>query len=188
MLDNISIDDFKEYFFRDFSFLPLYSSGEIYSKDDVIYYTDNKFYKSLIDDNDKAPTDTENWAITSDKKLNYINDSDIEKAFGQGKINFNIDLFPDLESLKIAYLYICAFYLVYDIQASSLGLSSSFKGFVTSKSVGDVSESYAIPDWMMNSPILGLYADNHWGRKYLSILAPYLVGNIILSAGDTTIG
>ena len=186
-INDISIDDFKEYFFRDFAFLPLFSIDELYSIDDVVCYTDNKFYKSLVDDNDSLPTDDEKWATTSDKKLNYLLDADVEKALGQAKINFNSNLFDD-EGLRIAFLYITAFYMVYDIQTSNLGLSGSFKGFTSSKSVDGVSESYAIPDWMLNNATLGLYGDNPYGRKYLSILAPYLVGNIILSTGGTTNG
>ena len=59
-------------------------------------------------------------------------------------------------------------------------------GIVQSKSVGSVSESYAIPQWMLNNPSYSMYAVNGYGRKYLSLIRPYLLGTIILSKGRTT--
>ena len=63
-----------------------------------------------------------------------------------------------------------------------------YKGLTQSKTVGSVSESYAIPQWMMNNQVLGTYAQTGYGRKYLSLIQPYLIGNIILTPGRTTYG
>ena len=38
-------------------------------------------------------------------------------------------------------------------------------GLTNSKSVGSVSESYAIPQWIMNDKNLGLYAQTGYGRN-----------------------
>lgn len=64
--------------------------------------------------------------------------------------------------------------------------ASNGGGIVASKSVGSVSESYSIPQWMLNNPTFSMYAQNGYGRKYLSLIQPFLVGNIILSKGATT--
>lgn len=187
VIENITVEDFKEYFTRDFPYLPIYNEENIYKIGDVVYNAPY-FYESLVNDNQQPLTDVDSWKKVAGDKNDYILDSDITKAFGQAKINFNEELFGEEETIKIAYLWLTAFYLVIDIQASSSGLASSFQGFTSSKSVGDVSESFSIPQWMMNSPIFGYYYNNAYGRKYLSLLAPYCTGNIIYSIGGTTIG
>ena len=65
----VTVEQFKEMFFRDFPFLPLYEEGKTYWKDDVVYYTDENFYKSLIDDNTQPPTDTEAWTKIKGEKI-----------------------------------------------------------------------------------------------------------------------
>ena len=57
-----------------------------------------------------------------------------------------------------------------------------------SKSVGSVSESYGIPSWIMNDRNLSLYAQTGYGRKYLSLIQPYLVGNVIFTPGRINFG
>lgn len=187
IIENITVEDFKEYFNRDFPYLPVYNQESIYTTGDIVYSAPY-FYESLIDDNQQPLTDTDSWKKIAGNTTDYILDSDITKAFGQARINFNEELFGDIHTITVAYLWLTAFYLVIDIQASTSGLASSFQGFTSSKSVGDVSESYSIPQWMMNSPIFGYYYNNAYGRKYLSLLAPYCVGNVIYSIGGTTLG
>ena len=45
---NVSVEQFKEYFFRDFPFLPVYKPAYMYKKNKVVYdKTSDLFYKSL---------------------------------------------------------------------------------------------------------------------------------------------
>lgn len=187
--DNIEVttDDFKNLFTRDFPYLPVYVEGKAYFKDDEVYYAPN-FYKSLTDGNTTLPTDTTNWALANDSVDNYIQDSDILRAFNEAKVNFNAGLFGDDNTVKMVFLYLAAHYLVIDLNNAMNPLAMGFMGFTQSKSVGSVSESYAVPQYMLNNAILSQYATTGYGRKYLSLIQPYLVGNIIFCPGRTTYG
>lgn len=187
--DNIEVttDDFKNLFTRGFFYLPVYVEGKAYFKDDEVYYAPN-FYKSLIDGNTTLPTDTTNWSLVNDSVDNYIQDSDILRAFNEAKVNFNAALFGDDDTVKMVFLYLAAHYLVIDLNNAMNPLGMGFMGFTQSKSVGSVSESYAVPQWMLNNAILSQYAQTGYGRKYLSLIQPYLVGNIIFVPGRTTYG
>lgn len=182
----ISVDDFKNLFARDFPYLPLYQEGKAYFVDDVVY-VDPNFYKSLTDGNTAAPP-SENWELTNDSTDNYISDADIARAFAEAKVNFNARLFDDDKTAKMVFLYLAAHYLVIDLNNASNPLAVGFMGFTQSKSVGSVSESYAVPQYMLNNKMLSGYAQTGYGRKYLSLIQPYLVGNIFVSRGRTTYG
>lgn len=187
--DNIEVttDDFKNLFTRDFPYLPVYIEGKAYFKDDEVYYTPN-FYKSLTDGNTTLPTDITNWMLANDSVDNYIQDADIMRAFKEANVNFNTALFGDNDTIKMVFLYLAAHYLVIDLNNAMNPLGMGFMGFTQSKSVGSVSESYAVPQWMLNNAILSQYAQTGYGRKYLSLIQPYLVGNIIFVPGRTTVG
>lgn len=187
--DNIEVttDDFKNMFTRDFPYLPVYIEGKAYFKDNEVYYAPN-FYKSLTNGNTTLPTDTTNWELVNDSVDNYIQDADIMRAFKEANVNFNAALFGDNDTIKMVFLYLAAHYLVIDLNNAMNPLAMGFMGFTQSKSVGSVSESFAVPQWMLNNAILSQYAQTGYGRKYLSLIQPYLVGNIIFVPGRTTYG
>lgn len=185
--ETVTVEQFKEYFFRDFPFLPLYQEGKTYFEGDIVY-VEPDFYKSLIDNNTQPVTDTEAWAVTKGDIYNYVTDSDIERAMSQAIINANPRFgSDDTERINI-YLHLIAFYLVMDLRNASGGVSGMFGGYVSSKSVGDVSVSYSFPSWLMNSPLYGIYSQNGYGMKYLSLILPYLAVTILFSPGRSTYG
>lgn len=188
-IDNISVEGFLNLFQSDFALylLPVYVAGKAYFKDDVVYSEPN-FYISLVDGNTEPPTNATNWALYNDNVNNYIQDSDIERAFKEAKVNFRADFFEDDETAEMIFYYLAAHYLVIDLTNRMSPLSMGYKGLIQSKSVGSVSESYAIPQWMLNNQLLGTYAQTGYGRKYLSLIQPYLIGNIIYTPGRTTFG
>lgn len=188
-IDNISVEGFLNLFKSDFApyLLPVYVEGKAYFKDDVVYLEPN-FYQSLTDGNLTSPPNADNWALYNDSIDNYIQDSDIERAFKEAKVNFNVSFFLDDETAKMVFYYLAAHYLIIDITNRMNPLSMGYKGLTQSKSVGSVSESYAIPQWMMNNQVLSTYTQTGYGRKYLSLIQPYLIGNIILTPGKTTYG
>lgn len=187
--DNIEVttDDFKNLFGRDFPYLPLYVEGKTYFKDDEVYFNSN-FYKSLIDGNTTEPTDTTNWEIVKDSVDNYIQDSDIMRAFKEAKVNFNAGLFGDDDIVKMVFLYLAAHYLVIDLNNAMNPLAMGFMGFTQSKSVGSVSQSFALPDFVTRNAALSQYMQTGYGAKYVSLIYPYLVGNVLFFKGKTTIG
>lgn len=185
----ITVEDFKQHFTRDFPYLPEYVDDKIYYKGDEVYVAPN-FYQSKIDNNTEDVSNTEAWQPIKDSVDNYIGDGDIEKAISEAMLNFNVDLFAEnCCASRIPLLYLVAYYLVVDIKNGMTGLSSgAYMGFVASKSVGNVSESYAIPSWVQSNPALSLYMDNGYGKKYLTLIIPRISGFFYLAQGRTTLG
>lgn len=183
----VSIEQFKAYFFRDFPYLPKWVEDKIYFTDDVVYYEKN-FYKSLTDNNTSLPTDDAMWQPTAGDIHDYVTDDDIARAMSQADVNVNYNFGSNDEERVTIYLHLIAFYLILDWRNSSVGVYSGNAGLVASKSVGDVSESYNFPQWMISSPLYGLFSSNGYGMKYLSLILPYLSVTVLFSPGRTTYG
>lgn len=113
-------------------------------------------------------------------------DADITKALSTAGINFNEALWSSQSQFEQAYLYLSAHYLVESLKASSQGISSQYGGNTTSKSVGNVSENYEIPDKVKNNPFFaGLYT-TRYGAIYVGMLQPRIIGNVVTMRGMTT--
>ena len=180
-INSITVADFKALFSRDFPYLPEWKNGYTYFINDIVYYEGN-FYISLEDANtDTPPSDI--WQIYKDSVENYVSETDIQKAFTEAKINFNPKLFTKCDECKVAFCYLTAHYLVIDLNNALNPFNLGGMGLPQSKSVGSVSESYAIPQWILNDKNMGLYAQTGYGMKYLSLIAPRLHGNIIFTKG-----
>lgn len=108
----------------------------------------------------------------------YIFDFDIEKAFNEAKALLNQALFPNDDVIRIAYLYLSAHYLANDMKTALQGIESTGTYPVNSRSVGNVSESYTVPDKYLDNPQLAFFASTGYGNKYLSLVLPALVGNV----------
>lgn len=186
-ISTITTNEFKALFSRDFPYLPFYVAGKTYFKDDVVFNVAN-FYISLKDNNTDTPDVTASWQVYNDNIENYIQDVDISRAFTEAKANFNPNLFPCCDEGRMAFLYLAAHYLVIDMNNALNPFALGGMGLTQSKSVGSVSESYAIPQWILNDKNLGLYAQTGYGRKYLSLVMPKLHGNIIFTKGYISFG
>ena len=187
--DNItvSVDDFKNLFKRDFPYLPVYIENKAYFAGDEVYYEPN-FYKSLTDANTTLPTNTTNWELVNDTVDDYLSDNDILRAFKEAKVNFNAGLFEEEETAKMVFLYLSAHYLIIDLNNAQNPLAMGFMGFTQSKSVGSVSQSFALPDFVTKNAVLSQYMQTGYGAKYVSLIYPYLIGNVLLIKGKTTYG
>lgn len=181
---NVTVDEFKALFTRDFPYLPEWEYGKAYFVDDIVYVAPN-FYQALANTTEQPPSD--NWQLYKDNVFNYISDNDISRAFAEAKINFNPQLFT-CEARSMMFCYLAAHYLVIDLNNAQNPLALGFMGFTQSKHVGSVSESYGIPQWMLNNSKLSLYAQTGYGRKYLSLIQPYLTGNLICTPGAINFG
>lgn len=186
-LDTITVNDFKALFYRDFPYLPAYDNSELYNAGSRVYYTPTKlFYDCKVNGTTGIlPTVATNWDAVSDSLDNYVMDIDIEKAFDEAKITFNQALFSTEENIKIGFLYLTAHYLVNDLRTALKGISATAFFPVQSRSVGSVSESYGIPQSYLTSPILSFYTQSAYGLKYLNMILPHLIGNVIGIAGGT---
>ena len=178
----ITVDNFKEQFYRDFTYIDSWSNAVTYNTNDEVFYEVNrKFYKCLNDGVTSVPTTGADWSLQSpDQK---VSDLDITHAYAESDITFNDQLFLDDPDLVLGYLYLSAHYLVNDLNAG--GIDSNPTGITNSRSVGNVSEGYAIPEWQLKSPIYSFYTKSSYGLKYLNMITTRLAGNIISVRGAT---
>ena len=187
IFDTLSTDMFRQQFPR-FSpmYLPVFVADKTYQKGDIVYYSlTGLFYECKKQTTTELPTVTSDWDVYNDNVLNYTQDTDIQEAFNEAKINFNEGLFPDETTAKLVFMYLAAHYLTIDFRNA---LGTNQVGILTSKSVGSVSEGYTVPGWLQNNPMLSMYATTGYGIKYASLKKPYLTGNVFIVHGDITYG
>ena len=183
---SITISDFKEYFTRDFPYLPVWDDLVSYNAGEVVYYTNRLFYtaKSNAVPVGTLPTNTTYFDLVTDDYYNYINDTDIEKAIGEMTAMLPEARF-DTTTLTLAQLYLTAHCLCNDIKTSNAGLASQISFPVQSKSAGSISTSYGIPQAFMAKEIYAFYLTSQYGLKYLAMLIPRIKGNIAIAYGWT---
>lgn len=186
-IENITVNDFKNLFTRDFPYLPLYVEGKAYFEGDIAYIEPN-FYTSLVDGNTSVPPNSANWQLANESVNDYISDSDILRAFAEARVNFNANLFADDATAIMVFCYLAAHYLVIDLNNAQNPLALGSMGFIQSKSVGSVSISYGVPQWALNDKQLGMYAQTGYGMKYISLVAPLAKGIVIYTPGATRLG
>lgn len=186
-LSTITPAQFKAQFARVFPFLPVYDDTKLYNTGNRVYYaTTELFYDCTVNGTQGIiPTNADNWVQVADSVENYVTDDDINRAFAEAKRTFNQSLWGDDDTITLGYLYLTAFWLAYDLKAAMGGMSGSVSMPVTSRSVGNVSESYGIPQAYLDDPALGIYTSNPWGLKYLGMLIPMLRGNVGVVCGAT---
>lgn len=181
---NPTVSGFKAQF-PSLPYVPEYISGMIYFKGDIVFVNPN-FYQSLVDNNTSDVSDTQKWIPYSQTIYNYISDEQISEAFVEAQINFNPELFGNCNNIYTVFYYLAAHYLVIDLNIMQAPFATGFLGLLQSKSVGSVSASFGVPQWVMSDPNLGLYAQTQFGLKYLSLLLPYLNGQFFIVQGKTT--
>lgn len=187
-LSTITVADFKAQFPRGFPYLPVWSDAALYNKDAVVYYDVTElFYKALSNGVPVGtlPTDDDYWILYPDTITNYVLDSDIEAAFVEAQQDLNQALFSSNTYITLGYLYLTAHFLINDLTTANAGLMTTGSYPVNSRSVGNVSESYTIPDYYLKNPKFLFYNKTGYGQKYLSMIMPYLTGNVIAVAGTT---
>jgi hypothetical protein len=127
---------------------------------------------------------TRDFPYGTDPNLS-IQDVDIQKAYDLTDINFNQDLWATQQSYSIAYFLLSAHYLVMNLRSSSQGINGQFAFLEQSKSVGSVSQSFAIPQRVLDNPDWVVLMKTNYGAQYLQLLLPQLAGQIYIVAGST---
>jgi hypothetical protein len=123
------------------------------------------------------------FPYTSDINTGVV-DQDIAKAFQQANLSVNQELWGDQSSFSMAYLYMAAHWLVIDLRAAQ-GVGGQYNWVTTSKSVGSVSESFQIPQRILDNPELAMLAQTNYGAKYLQMVLPQLTGQVFSVCGTT---
>lgn len=183
VLQALTPEDFKEQFFRDFNYVDTWLVGTTYNTGSQVFYDVNRKFYQCLDDGvvGTLPTVTTDWKQIANDGL--VSDLDITNAYAEACVTFNSALFTSDDDMVLGYLYLAAHYLVNDLNAG--GADSSSEGIVNSRSVGNVSESYSIPQWQLDSPIYSFYTKSSYGRKYLNMILPRIKGNMTTVAGAT---
>ena len=179
--------DFKDRFPRGFNYLPVWSALNTYNTGDLVYYDPNGFfYKATADGITSDPSLTPaEWDLDNTQDvLNYVSDADIENAFACALLSFNGDcLFSEEDAQNEALLLLTAHKLALSLRETGGNSTGAFTG--SSKTVGSVSESYSVPDWVNKSPIYSVYATTQYGLDYIVFVHPYTIGTAFVVGGAT---
>lgn len=116
-----------------------------------------------------------------------VTDTDIAKAYQLTNLKINPVLFSSQDDWTIGYLYLSAHFLVTSIQTSSQGLGGggSASWLEQSKSVGSVSQSFAIPQSVLNNPAYAWLTKTSYGMFYFQLIYPRLIGVTFNAFGRT---
>lgn len=128
-----------------------------------------------------------NFAPTDDvSNLDYIIDADLTRAIAEAVINFNSALYGDDAQTTLIFMYLAAFHLVANLQNSAKGISSQAKFPISSNSVGGVSLNFNIPEQYSTDAFIQQYTLNGYGMKYLSLVLPFITGNVAAAYRETS--
>jgi len=127
----------------------------------------------------------------ANSKSTKVMDGDITRAITEAELSFNTAIWPDDDSRKPPFYLLSAHCLIRNIQTAG-GLAQSGQGAkatgtspIQSKGVGPVSVSYALPDSLVNNPYLSEFMTTNYGKKYVQMVIPRIVGNVGIASGAT---
>ncbi len=121
-----------------------------------------------------------------DTNLERVTDYDIARAFTAAlQFNFTEGLFGTQAAFVYAYNLLAAHYLCITVIAGGTGLSGQATWLTSSKTVGNVTESYSIPDRVLKSPLLSKLSKTTYGAQFLELISPQLIGNFQSFHRDT---
>ena len=118
--------------------------------------------------------------------MDKVRNKDIAVALTQAAASINEGLFETQALWTEAYLLLTAHQLVMMFGASSQGLASQFDWVSNSKSAGNISAAYTIPDRIVQSPTLSIFSKTTYGALYLAIIWPRMIGQIAIAEGATS--
>lgn len=185
-LTTITVADFQAKFFRDFPYLPVWSSTSAYNFGQIVQYAVNTGFYSAKTNGiapGTLPTVVTAWEPACGNANDYVLPQDITNAFAEATVLFNQAFFDNDSDIKLGYLYLTAHFLVTDLRRSNSGLSSRPELLLESRTVGSMTESYALPDRYKSDPILNGYLKTGYGMKYLDLIMPNLIGNVVSVGG-----
>lgn len=108
-----------------------------------------------------------------------VTDWDIAGAITKATaFNMTEALFGSQAAFLVAYDLLSAHYLVETLQAGMSGLNGQADWLTKSKTAGNVSQDFEIPDRVLNSPYLGKLSKTTYGAQFLELVSPQLIGNI----------
>lgn len=108
-----------------------------------------------------------------------VTDYDLVNAFtAAAQFNTTRDLFASQSSYSYAINLLAAHYLCQTVAAGSTGLFGKAEWLTRTKTVGNVSETYEIPERILKSPYLSKLSKTTYGAQFLELMSPQLIGNM----------
>lgn len=119
------------------------------------------------------------YGITS----SAVMDSDINNAILDTSLFINSGLFSTQASYTNGFLLLTAHFLVMSLRASTQGIAGQYSWLQASKSVGSVSESFSIPQRILDSPEFSMLSKTNYGAKFIFLILPQLSGQVFAVGG-----
>lgn len=125
------------------------------------------------------------WPYGTDPNQSVTQDQ-VGAAFQRANnYGLNPTLFATQSEWNQGYLLLSAHYLVQMIRAAGQGLSGQGSWVQASKSVGGVSESFSIPQRILDNPAFAMFTKTNYGLQFLEYLIPRLGGALRTVRGHT---
>lgn len=124
-----------------------------------------------------APTFEVTGGSGDNTDLTRVTDDDLAGAIADANLNVNQGLFGTQADYARAFLFLSAHNLVQNLLSAGEGMRSRGKWLVSTSSVGDVSESFEIPERIKEDPYLASISKTRYGMRYLEAVTPLITGN-----------
>lgn len=114
-----------------------------------------------------------------------VMDQDLMNAFSDADVNVNPALFPSQPAYTTGFLLLTAHFLVTNLRSSSQGIAGKYSWLQASKGVGSVSESFSIPQRILDNPEFAMLSQTTYGARFLYMVLPLLSGQMFSIYGGT---
>lgn len=128
--------------------------------------------------------------------MDRVTDDDLARAMSDAMTVFNPRLFSVADGW-VGFLNLAAHFVVVNIQAvggldakpDGLGVENQAQGLLSSKGVNGISLSVVDPpEWVKRIPIFYQLWITDYGRKYVTMAQPKIVGNVGVVPGPRDVG
>lgn len=114
--------------------------------------------------------------------LPAVLDADIDQAIADASAIFNFGLYPTDAIGNRALGFLSAHFLQTDLDSSDS--HGQAEGIQSSRSANGISESVAVPPWMLEGEY-AMYATTTYGRRWMLMTLQYLGGAVFSVGGGT---
>jgi hypothetical protein len=123
-------------------------------------------------------------------EIDTVRSKDIQAALDNAAMLQSTSIWDSTANAKTAFYLLAAHCLCKLIDSSGgldqgRGLRSTGKSPIASKGVGGMNISYTLPAELADSPILSDFMTTGYGKMYLQLLTPRLIGNMMGIRGGT---
>lgn len=109
-------------------------------------------------------------------------DSDVTTALASGAAMI-YSAFPTQAAYTYGFNLLSAHYLVLNLRAASQGMNGQYNFLQSSKGVESVSESFSIPQRILDNPYWAMLCKTHYGAQYLESILPLMSGQVFTVCG-----